>query len=462
MWTTGVPRENNGGQQMQNLLNDAAARAGRYLKDIPGRRVPPTSEAVAGLDRLDVPWQQEPLDPARVLAELDETGSPATLASAGGRFFGFVVGGCLPAALAANVLAGAWDQNGAYQVLSPASARLEAVAMRWLIECFGLPAEAGAGFVTGATMANFSALAAARHALLAREGWDVGARGLFGAPEITVIVGQEVHASVLKALNLLGFGRERVVRVPADGQGRMIADRLPPIDGPTIVCIQAGNVNTGAFDPAAAVCARAHEAGAWVHTDGAFGLWALAASERAPLAAGFAQADSWAVDAHKWLNVPHDSAVVFVRDPEHLRAAMAESASYLVELEGREPCHYTPEFSRRGRGIEIWAALRSLGKSGLADQIERCCRLASRFAEGLRAAGHTVLNEVVLNQVMVDFGSPERTRAVIQRLQAEGLCWFGPTVWQGHTAMRISVSSYATTEADVDLGLEAIFRAAAD
>jgi glutamate/tyrosine decarboxylase-like PLP-dependent enzyme len=446
---------------MQDLLNDAAARAARYLNDIPQRRVPPTEEAVADLARFDIPWQQEPVDPARVLAELDEAGSPATLPSAGGRFFGFVVGGCLPAALAANMLAGAWDQNVGYQVLSPVAARLEAVAMRWLIECFGLPPDSGAGFVTGATLANFSGLAAARHALLAREGWDVGARGLFGAPEVTVIVGEEVHASVLKALNLLGFGRERLTRVPADGQGRMIADRMPAISGPTIVCIQAGNVNTGAFDPAAAVCARAREAGAWVHVDGAFGLWALAAPERAHLAAGVAEADSWAVDAHKWLNVPHDSALVFVRDAGHLRAAMAESASYLVELGGREPCHYTPEFSRRGRGIEIWAALRSLGRSGLAGQIERCCRLATRFADGLRAAGHTVLNEVVLNQVLVDFGSPEKTRAVIRRVQEEGVCWCGPTVWQEHAAMRISVSSHATTAADVDLSLKAILRAAA-
>ncbi len=417
-------------------------------------------EAVEGLERFDIPWQQEPLDPARVLAELDEAGSPATLASTGGRFFGFVVGGCLPAALAANILAGAWDQNGAYQVLSPVATRLEAVAMRWLIELFGLPPDSGAGFVTGATMANFSGLAAARYALLAGEGWDVGSKGLFGAPQVTVIVGNEVHASVLKALNMLGFGRERLVRVAADGQGRMRVDRLPVISGPTIVCIQAGNVNTGSFDPAAEICARAHQAGAWVHTDGAFGLWALAAPGRARLAAGFAEADSWATDAHKWLNVPHDNAVVFVRHVEHLRAAMAESASYLIELGGREPCHYTPEFSRRGRGIEIWAALRSLGKAGLADQIERCCRLATRFAEGLTAAGHTILNDVVLNQVLVSFGDPERTRRVIRRLQEEGVCWFGPTEWQNQVAMRISVSSHATTETDVDLSLASILRAA--
>jgi len=447
---------------MQELLNDAASRAARYLNDIPGRRVPPCSEAVADLARFDIPWQDEPHDPARVLAELDETGGPATLASTGGRFFGFVVGGCLPACLAANVLAGAWDQNGAYQVLSPVAARLEAVAMRWLIELFGLPPDTGAGFVTGATLANFSGLAAARHALLAREGWDVGSKGLFGAPEITVIVGDEVHASVLKALNMLGFGRERLVRVPADGQGRLRPELLPAISGPAIVCIQAGNVNTGAFDPAAEICARAHQAGAWVHVDGAFGLWALAAPKRAPLAAGVVEADSWAMDAHKWLNVPHDNALVFVRNPEHLRAAMAEKAAYLIEQEGREPCHYTPEFSRRARGIEIWAALRSLGKSGLAEQIDRCCRLAVRFADGLRKAGYAVLNEVVLNQVLVDFGDAEKTREVIRRLQAEGLCWFGGTVWQQHTAMRISVSSHATCEADVDESLQAILRAAAE
>ena len=410
---------------MEELLLDVANRGSNYIEGLPERRVSPSPVAVERLKSLDVPLQDEPVEPARVLAELDEIGSPATLASTGGRFFGFVVGGCLPAALAANLLAGVWDQNAGYEVLSPVAAQLETVCMKWLLELFGLPPDAGVGFVTGATMANFSGLAAARHALLAREGWDVEAQGLFGAPPVTMILGEEVHVSVLKALSMLGFGRERVLRVPVDGQGRMRADALPRISGPTIVCIQAGNVNTGAFDPAEEICQIANQAGAWVHVDGAFGLWALAAPGRAHLARGYQMADSWATDAHKWLNVPHDSGIVFVCQAEHLFAAMSARAAYLIEGQRREPCHYTPEFSRRGRGIEIWAALRSLGRSGLADQVERNCALASQFAEGLRAGGYDILNEVVLNQVLVSFGDESLTRRVIQHLQDEGTCWFG-------------------------------------
>jgi glutamate/tyrosine decarboxylase-like PLP-dependent enzyme len=445
---------------MNDLLLDVAKRGSKYIQDLSERRVSPSLEAVGRLAALDVPLQDEALDPAQVLRELDEIGSPATLASTGGRFFGFVVGGCLPAAMAANMLASVWDQNAGYDVLSPIATKLENVCMQWLISIFGLPTEAGAGFVTGATMANFSGLAAARHALLAREGWDVEAEGLFGAPPITVIVGDEVHVSVLKALSMLGFGRERVARVPVDGQGRMRADALPPISGPTIVCIQAGNVNTGAFDPAEEIIQAAHQSSAWVHVDGAFGLWALAAPGRAHLARGVEQADSWATDAHKWLNVPHDSGIVFVRNAEHLYGAMSAKAAYLIAGQQREPCHYTPEFSRRARGIEVWAALRSLGRSGLAEQIERDCLLAAQFAEGLRRGGYEILNDVVLNQVLVSFGDPETTRRVIQRLQADGSAWFGGTEWQERTAMRISVSSWATTEADVERSLEAILRIA--
>ncbi len=445
-----------------DLMINAAERAVRYLEQLPQRGVNPEATALEDLQRLDVPLQDDPIDPAQVLAELDELGSPATVATNGGRFFGFVVGGSLPATSAAAVLAAAWDQNAAYRVLSPTAAHLEAVAARWLLDVFGLPASAGVGLVTGATMANFSGLAAARHAVLAQAGWDVETQGLFGAPAVTVIVGDEVHVSLLKALSMLGMGRERVVRVPVDGQGRMRADRLPAISGPTIVCIQAGNVNTGAFDPAAEVCRLAHAAGAWVHVDGAFGLWALAVPELAHLAQGLAEADSLATDAHKWLNVPYDSGLVFVREAQHLRAAFSTSAAYLIEIGGREPCHYTPEMSRRGRGIETWAALRSLGRRGLADLVRRTCRFAAQFADGLRAAGYTVLNDVILNQVLVAFDSPEHTRAVIRRLQAEGVSWFGGTEWQGQAAMRISVSGWATSEEDVRRSLEAILRVAAE
>ena len=446
---------------MTDLLMDAAARGARYVAGLASRPVAPTPAMQARLPELEHPLPQSPTDPAEVLRLLDEIGSPATVASAGPRFFGFVIGGSLPATLAANWLAGAWDQNAGLLVMSPIGARLEEVTTRWLRDLLGLPGGTEAGFVTGATMANFSGLAAARQALLARQGWDVDAQGLFGAPPLTVVVGDEVHTSVLKALSLLGLGRDRVVRVPTDGQGRLRADALPPLTPATIVCTQAGNVNTGAFDPFAELCPRARAADAWVHVDGAFGLWAAAAPERAHLTAGIEGADSWATDAHKWLNVPYDSGIVFCRHPEALRAAMTlHRAAYLVQGELREPYIYTPEASRRARGIEVWAALRSLGRDGVADLVERTCRLARRFAERLGGAGCEILNEVVLNQVMVSFGSPERTERVIAGIQADGTCWCGGTVWQGRTAMRISVSSWATTEADVDASVDAMLRVA--
>jgi glutamate/tyrosine decarboxylase-like PLP-dependent enzyme len=446
--------------RMDDLLRDAAARAIRYRREIGNRSVWPTAAAVEALGRLDEALPATGQDDAAVIAFLDEIGSPATVASTGGRYFGFVTGSSLPATLAAHWLAGAWDQNAGSVIQSPAASRLEEVATRWLLDVLGLPDGCGAGFVTSATMANFSALAAARHALLARKGWDVEKEGLFGAPPITVVVGEEVHVSVLKALGLIGLGRDRVVRVPVDDHGRMRADALPPLDDHTILCIQAGNVNTGAFDPAYAIVPRAQRAGAWVHVDGAFGLWAAAAPARSHLLAGYADADSWATDAHKWLNVPYDSGIVLVREPLHLRGAMSTSAAYLVRGEGRQPWDYTPEFSRRARGIEVWAALRSLGREGLADLVERSCRHASRFADGLRGAGYTILNDVVMNQVLVSFGDPEMTRQVIAAVQADGTCWVGGTVWQGRTAMRISVSSWATTDDDVERSLVAMTRVA--
>lgn len=446
---------------MSELLATAAERATHFLSGLEQRRVFPGPEALEGLEVFDEDLPPDPVDPAEVLNLLDEAGSPAAVASAGGRYFGFVTGSSLPAALAASWLAAAWDQNAVDDVGSPVAARLEEVALRWLLDLLGLPATAGGGFVTGATMANFSGLAAARHAILQRQGWDVETQGLFGAPPITVVVGDEVHVSLLKALSMLGLGRERVVRVPVDGQGRMRSDALPPLAGPAIVCCQAGNVNSGAFDPIGEICAAAHEAGAWVHVDGAFGLWAAAAPARAHLVAGCAGADSWATDAHKWLNVPYDSGIVFCRQGEYLEGAMSVTAAYLTGGEQRKPANFTPEMSRRARGVEVWAALRSLGRAGLAGLVERCCRYAARFAEGLEAAGFEVLNDVVLNQVLVSFGDADKTRRVIAAVQDDGVCWCGGTVWQGQTAMRVSVSSWATTEEDVERSLEAMLQAAA-
>lgn len=450
----------NGATDMKQLLSDTADRASRYLDGLDERSVVPAQEALDRLSELGGPLPEGPTDPEDVLALLDSVGSPATVATAGPRYFGFVIGGSVPASLAANWLAGAWDQNVGLRVMSPVGAAVEEISLGWLTGVLGLPAGCAGGFVTGATMANFTGLAAARHAVLGRAGWDVESQGLFGAPPVTVIVGDEVHVSVLKALSMLGLGRDRVVRVPADGQGRMRADALPPIAGPTIVCIQAGNVNTGAADPAEEICARAHDGGAWVHVDGAFGLWLAAAPERAHLMRGVAAADSWGTDAHKWLNVPYDSGLVFCRHPSDLAAGMSTSAAaYLTPGAGREPDEYTPEMSRRARGVEIWAALRSLGRSGLADMIERTCRHAARFAEGLQAAGFDILNEVVANQVLVSFGDEARTRRVIAAVQAGGVCWAGATVWKGRAAMRISVSSWATTAEDVERSIEAIIHA---
>jgi glutamate/tyrosine decarboxylase-like PLP-dependent enzyme len=393
---------------------------------------------------------------------LDEIGSPATVASAGGRYFGFVVGGTLPVALAANWLAAAWDQNAMCSVSSPIAARIEEIVIPWLLELLHLPGTCAGALVTGAMMANFTALAAARHSVLRKHGWDVEADGLFGSPAVTMIVSEQAHPTLLKAASLLGFGHRRLVQVPVDEQGRMRTDALPAISGPTIICIQAGNVNTGAFDSAEEICQKGKAAGAWIHVDGAFGLWAAAAPTRRHLTTGLADADSWATDAHKWLNVPYDSGVAFVRDRESLEAAMIPPAAYLPQGECREPWKYTPEASRRARGIEIWAVLRSLGRSGVADLIERTCGHATRFANGLRKAGYKVLNDVVLNQVLVSFGDEDRTRRVLKAVQNDGTCWCSTASWHGQTAMRISVSSWATTDDDVQRSLSAILRVAAD
>jgi glutamate/tyrosine decarboxylase-like PLP-dependent enzyme len=447
---------------MHDLLEDAARRAMVYLEGLGGRSVAPMASAVAALDAFDRPFPEQGTDPGETLALLDRLVSPATMATAGPRFFGFVIGGSLPVTVAANWLATAWDQNAALSSVTPGVSRLEEVALRWLRELLGLPAASGGGFVTGATVANFTALAAARHAVLARAGWNVEADGLFGAPPITVIAGAEAHPTLFKSLGMLGLGRGRVVRVAVDGQGRMRAEAMPAIKGPAIVCVQAGNINTGAFDPFQTIIERAHEQGAWVHVDGAFGLWAAASSRLKQLTLGMEQADSWATDAHKWLNVPYDSGLAFARDSRALQAAMAITAEYLpTESAHRNPCDFTPELSRRARGVEVWAALSSLGRSGLVELVERNCRQARRFADGLRAAGYAVLNDVVLNQVLVSFGSAARTRAVIARLQEDGTCWCGGTVWQEQTAMRISVSSWATTDHDVERSLSAMLRAAA-
>jgi glutamate/tyrosine decarboxylase-like PLP-dependent enzyme len=395
-----------------------------------------------------------------MLEILDEIGSPATIGISGRRFFGFVIGGSLPATVAASWLSTAWDQNAGLFVGSPVGVVLEEVCLKWLIEIFDLPKKSAGAFVTGATMANFTALAAARHSILKSMGWDVEADGLFNAPPVTVIASEESHPSLFRGLGLLGLGRERVVKVPVDNQGRMELKKFPKISGPTIVCTQAGNVNTGSFDPVNEICEIAHTSNAWVHVDGAFGLWASAVPSKKHLTEGVGLADSWATDAHKWLNVPYDSGLAFVKDSESLRSAMSLTAAYLPQGEHREPSQFCPELSRRSRGIEVWAALYSLGRYGLIDLVERTCNYAGIFAEGLDAAGFDILNDVVINQVLVSFGSPEETNKVIKEIQNDGTCWCGGTVWQGKTAMRISICSWATTEEDIKKSLDAIIRIA--
>lgn len=442
------------------LLKEAAERAIRYVNGVGRRKVSPTASSLTHLADLHEPFPTASSPAPDVLAQLDEIGSPATVTTTGGRYFGFVNGGMVPAALAANWLAGAWNQNVALRIMSPIAAELEEVVLRWICEALALPLDCSGGLVTCATMANFTALVTARHALLKRAGWDVTEDGMFGAPPIQVVVGAEVHASMSKALSLAGFGRKRVTIVDADGQGRMRADRLPPLSERTIVCLQAGNVNTGAFDPAEQICRAAKEQGAWMHVDGAFGLWARVSPKYAHLAQGFEKADSWATDAHKWPNVGYDSGVVLVKDGAALRASMGIAAAYLESGTRREPMYHAPEASRRARGVELWAALKSLGRSGLRDLIERTCAHAQHFAAGLRDAGFEVLNEVGINQVLVSFGSADVTREVIRLVQEDGTCWCGGTVWQGKAAMRISVSSWATSANDVERSLDAIIRAA--
>ena len=446
----------------RKLLLDAAERAIRYYESLPERRVSPDPEYVARIGELHEPLPDGPCSDQEVLTMLDEIGSPASMAMAGPRFFGCVIGGALPATLAANWVASAWDQATGLHDVTPFTAALEQVSLQWLVDLLGLPSDCGGGFVTGATMANFSGLASARGTVLSQAGWDPESDGLFGAPPVNVFVSDEAHPSVTKSLGLLGMGRNRVTRMSTDSQGRIDPDAIAHVDAPAIVCVQAGNVNTGAVDPIGEICERVRRPGVWVHVDGAFGLWAAASPEKKPLVAGVELADSWAVDGHKWLNVPYDCGISFVRKHEALRRAMVVDAAYLPPSDERDPSHYTPELSRRPRGVEVWAALRSLGRHGVAEMVERSCAHARRFARGLEGAGYEVLNDVVLNQVLVSFGDPTKTTQVIATLQDEGTCWVGGTVWQGHTAMRISVSNWATTEDDVDRSLDIMIRTARD
>jgi glutamate/tyrosine decarboxylase-like PLP-dependent enzyme len=445
---------------MDHLLIDAAMRARRYLSGLAERPVAPQPVALAQLDAFFEPLPEAPSDPVATLSLLDEAGSPATMASAGGRYFGFVIGGTLPAALAANWLAGAWDQNAGLPVMSPVAARLHDVVTGWLVDLLGLPPNSAVVFVSGAAMANTAALAAARDQQLSVAGWDVQTQGLFGAPEVTVVVGDSAHSTLFKALGLLGLGRERVVKVPSDDQGRMRAELLPKgLRAPVLVCAQAGEVNTGAFDPFVEVVDWTREREGWVHVDGAFGLWALADLSRDQLTAGLSEADSWATDGHKWLNVPYDCGITIVRRPEDLRRSFASVAGYLPPDVGFEAMHHMPQASQRAREVEVWAALRTLGRQGVADLVRNSCEHTATMASILRQAGLEIVNDVVLNQLLVRAGSDLLTVALAEAVQADGTCWCGSTEWKGRPALRISVSNWATTSDDVEQSAKAIVSA---
>jgi len=452
-------------------LERASTHARDWLASVPGRAVPPQLDADAVVAALGGPFPEGPTDPADVVDLLARHVEPALMAMPSGRFFGWVIGGTLPAALAADWLVSAWDQNTGMRFATPGTTGTEEVAGGWLLEALGLPGGSDVGFVTGGTMANWTGLAAGRQQVLTQAGWDLDGDGLTGAPKVHVLVGEDRHATVDLALRYLGLGRPTAVA--ADEQGRIVPaalrSALEAVDGPTIVALQAGNLHSGSFDPFAECIELAHQHGAWVHVDGAFGLWAAASPRLRPLVAGVGRADSWATDAHKWLNVPYDCGLVFCADPQAHRAAMGARAGYLVHGSGgeRDALDHNPEHSRRARGFAVYAALRALGRGGVADLVERSCTLARRFATQLGATlGVTVLNDVVLNQVLVRFlagsdrDSDDLTRTVVERVQHDGTCWMSGTVWQGRAAMRISVSNWSTDEADVDRSVAAILRCA--
>lgn len=449
------------------LLNDTLRNSLAYLAGLAERPVHASRSSAELRQALQVPLSADGEPAGAVLDALTEAGQGGTVACAGPRYFGFVIGGCLPAALAADWLVSTWDQNCAVHATSPLISVIEDITASWLREIAGLPATMSTGFVTGCQMANFTGLAAARHRVLKDAGWDVEAQGLFGAPPIHVLINEEAHHTIVLALRLLGLGSDRIRRIGTDAQGRMRADALDEalrgLTGPCIVSAQAGNVNTGAFDPLEQIADITERHGAWLHVDGAFGLWAAASPELSVLTRGVERADSVATDAHKWLNVPYDCGIAFCADEAAHRAAVSLAAAYIVQTaHERDPQDFVPESSRRARALPVYAALRVLGRRGLGQIVDRNCRQARRLAEGLSAAGIEVLNEVVLNQVLVAFGDERQTRKTIAAIQSEGTCWCGGTTWHGRTAMRISVSNWSTTDEDIERSLAAIIRVAAE
>lgn len=450
---------------VRSLLEETASIASDYLESLGERPVFPDVTPEELRRALGGPLPEHPVDPARVVSELAAAAEPGVIAMGSGRYFGFVIGGALPAALAADWLATAWDQNAGLYVGGPSASVVEDVAREWIVQLLGLPAHVSIGFVTGAQMAHVTALAVARFHVLDAVGWDVGESGLQGAPRVRVIVGAKRHVTLDRALRLLGLGAPTVVE--ADDQGRMrldaLADELRAGDGPTIVCAKAGEVNTGSFDDLDAVSDLCRDTGTWLHIDGAFGIWAAVSPSFRHLVKGLDRADSWTTDAHKWLNVPYDSGIVLCAHPESHRRAMGVQAAYLIqdhEDRVRDQMDWVPEFSRRARGFAVYAALRSLGRSGLVELIDRCCAQARRFAEKIaELPGAEVLNEVVLNQVLFRFEDDQRTDAAVAAVQASGDVWMAGTTWDGRRAIRLSVSNWQTHDHETDLAVEAFRKA---
>ncbi|MBD2796207.1 aspartate aminotransferase family protein [Xenorhabdus sp. 18] len=449
---------------MKDLIRDASLSAVkvankiayRYVSEVRNQRVFPDADALAGLQHFDKPLPITGIDCQQVLEQLHTYGSPATVATTGGRYFGLVVGGSTPAALGANIITSAWDQIALMESSSPVANQLEKIAGRWVLALLNLPSEAFVGFVTGTTMAHVSALAAARHYLYQKQGHDLAEQGLYNAPELKIVLSEEAHISVLKALRLLGFGRTQFIFVPCDDQGRMIESAVPDFSDNMILVLQAGNVNSGSSDNFHALIPKAKKAGCWVHVDGAFGLWARASKEKSALVEGVEAADSWAVDAHKWLNTPYDCGMCIVRHKQTLREVMTTSAAYVETQDMWQAKDMLPEFSRRARAVEVWAAIAELGSQGIEALVDRCCLYTRMLAKGLVSLGFVILNDIVLNQLVACLPDIAMQRAMLQKVQQSGECWFGQTTWQGREAIRLSVSSWATTEDDIQRSLKAI------
>lgn len=443
----------------RELLEQAKSYAYSYMDQARDRAAFPNEEAIGRLGAFDEPFPESSCDPVQVLALLHDFGSPATVAQTGGRYFGFVNGGALPVSIAARWLADVWDQNAALCIMSPIASQLERTCERWLRSIFGLPPKTVAGFVSGTSIATMCGLAAGRWALLKRMGWDVNSNGLYDAPRLRVVLGEQAHATVLKALALLGLGTRNVVRVPVDSQGRMNVSQMPALDDHTLVIAQAGNVHTGAFDPFEEICDRANPSGAWVHIDGAFGLWASGSRNKGYLTRGIERANSWSVDAHKTLNASYDCGIILCSDRDALVGAMQATGSYIQYGEKRDGMLYTPEMSRRARAVDLWATLKSLGRTGVEELVDGLCDRAAQFAAGLRGEGFHVLNDVVFNQVLVTCDDPDLTNQTLKNMQTSGECWCGGSTWNGAPVIRISVCSWATTAADVDRSLAAFVQA---